>query len=72
MTPRNDFVGQVNAPTTAADVTAPASGIVMHPEYARAVARMAYIWGWPTVNMLNRCAAITQAPQPDGSTGCCR
>jgi hypothetical protein len=55
---------QVPIPQTAAEVTAPATGIVMHPEYARAVARMAYIWGWPLVNQMNGKAAITQAPQP--------
>jgi hypothetical protein len=47
-----------------ARVTEPATGITMHPDYARAVAQMAYIWGWPIVNMLNRKAKITQAPHP--------
>lgn len=55
---------QVPMPTTAADVTAPADGITMHSEYARAVAKTAYIWGWPMVNMMNRSAKITQAPHP--------
>jgi hypothetical protein len=36
----------------------------MHPEYARAIGQMAYIWGWPMVNQMNRRTAITQAPQP--------
>ena len=56
--------GQVALPTTAADVTAPATGVVMHPEYAKAVGRLAYVWGWPMVNMLNRSASITGAPEP--------
>jgi hypothetical protein len=55
---------QVPIPQTAAEVTAPATGIVMHPEYAKAIGRVAYIWGWPLVNQMNRRAAITQAPQP--------
>lgn len=46
--------GQVPFPQQVADVQLPAMGIVMHPEYARSIARMAYIWGWPLVNMLNR------------------
>jgi hypothetical protein len=46
------------------DITQPATGILMHPGYASAIAQMAYIWGWPIVNMLNRRARITQAPQP--------
>src|SRR5262245_6172030 len=45
-------------------VTEPATGIAMHPEYARTIAQMAYVWGWPIVNMLNRKAKITQAPRP--------
>jgi hypothetical protein len=55
---------QVPAPSSPADVTAPADGIVMNPEYARVVAKSAYIWGWPMVNMMNRSAKITQAPHP--------
>jgi hypothetical protein len=58
------FAQQVPAPKTPADVTAPADGITMSPQYARAVAKTAYIWGWPMVNMLNRRARITQAPHP--------
>jgi len=41
----------------------------MHAEYARTVARMAYVWGWPLVNMLNRKNAITRAPQPGHLNG---
>jgi hypothetical protein len=50
-------------------LTQPATGIVMHPDYARAVAQMAYVWGWPMINMINRRAAITQAPQPGHLNG---
>lgn len=60
---------QVPAPKTPADVTAPAKGVTMHPEYAKAIGRTAYIWGWPMVNMLNRRAAITQAPEPGRLNG---
>jgi hypothetical protein len=38
--------------------------VTPHPEYVKAVARDAYIWGWPMVNMLNRRARTTQAPEP--------
>jgi hypothetical protein len=55
---------QVPAPKSFANVTAPADGIAMRPEYARAVAKTAYVWGWPMVNMMNRSAKITQAPHP--------
>lgn len=45
-------------------ITQPAMGVLMHPDYARVIAQMAYVWGWPIVNMLNRKAKITQAPHP--------
>jgi hypothetical protein len=51
-------------PRTASQVTEPATGIVMHPDYARTIAQVAYVWGWPIVNMMNRRSTITQAPQP--------
>jgi hypothetical protein len=51
------------------NLTQPATGIAMHPEYARTIAQMAYVWGWPIVNMINRRAAITQAPQPGHLNG---
>ena len=35
-----------------------------HPEYAKSLARLAYVWGYPMVNMINRRASVTKAPQP--------
>jgi hypothetical protein len=35
-------------------------------------AHMAYVWGWPIVNMINRRAAITQAHQPGHLNGAAR
>ncbi|WLB50549.1 DUF1254 domain-containing protein [Bradyrhizobium sp. 521_C7_N1_3] len=58
---------QAPAPTNA--VTEPATGIVMFPDYAKAIAQMAYIWGWPMINMINRRAAITQARHPGHLNG---
>lgn len=55
---------QVPAPTKPAEVVQPANGITMSAAYAKTVARQAYVWGWPMVNMLNRNARITQAPHP--------
>lgn len=55
---------QVPAPQTSADLAQPSAEVAMHPEYAATVARSAYVWGWPMVNMLNRRARITQAPEP--------
>ena len=55
---------QVPIPQSADEVVQPADGINMMEDYAKAVGRMAYIWGWPMVNMINRRATITQAPYP--------
>jgi hypothetical protein len=51
-------------PTKASDVTQPVAGAIMHPEYVKTIGRMAYVWGWPLVNIFNRRATITQAPEP--------
>jgi hypothetical protein len=60
-----------SSPSTSAGsrITQPARGIVMHPSFAKAEARMAYLWGWPIVNMLNRRATITKAPSPGRLAG---
>ncbi|BAQ16678.1 DUF1254 domain-containing protein [Methyloceanibacter caenitepidi] len=47
-----------------ADLAKPPVDATPPPEYVRAIARSAYIWGWPMVNMMNRRAKITQAPEP--------
>ncbi|MGE8064782.1 DUF1254 domain-containing protein [Pseudomonas sp. NPDC089569] len=52
------------APASASQLTQPTNDIIMHPEYAKTIARMAYVWGWPMVNMLNRSQTITKAPKP--------
>jgi len=48
---------------TMSKLTEPATGVAMPPDYARTIAQMAYVWGWPIVNMINRRATITQAPK---------
>jgi hypothetical protein len=55
---------QVPLPKTAADVPDPASGTLMTKEYVQAVGRIAYIWGWPMVNMGNRSIAFSKLPAP--------
>jgi hypothetical protein len=55
---------EVPPPKSAADVPAMPAGTVMTPEYVETVGRMAYIWGWPLVNHLNRAAAFAQLPEP--------
>jgi hypothetical protein len=42
----------------------PASGNTMTKEYVQAVGQMAYIWGWPLVNMSNRATAFSKVKEP--------
>ncbi|UTF60172.1 DUF1254 domain-containing protein [Gilvimarinus sp. DA14] len=56
--------GQVPAPQSAADVPKPVAGAPVSKEYAQAIGRMAYIWGWPLVNMHNRQTLFATAPHP--------
>ena len=56
--------GQVGAPTTAADVPGTPVGTIMPPAYIEMVARMAYLWGWPLVNNLNRSMGVKDLPEP--------
>ena len=55
---------QVPLPKTAAEVPGPAAGTAMTPAYVQMVGRMAYLWGWPLVNMANRGVAFSKAPEP--------
>jgi hypothetical protein len=45
-------------------LTQPTPGIVMQPGYAQIIAQIAYVWGWPMVNMMNRRMTFAQAPHP--------
>jgi hypothetical protein len=55
---------QAPAPPSFEDLSQPSAEVTPHPEYVKAVARSAYVWGWPMVNTLNRRTRITQAPEP--------
>lgn len=55
---------QVPIPTTAAEVPGPAAGTTMTEANVQMVGQMAYLWGWPLVNMANRAMAFSKAPEP--------
>jgi hypothetical protein len=55
---------QASSPRSFEDLSRPSAEVTPHSEYIKAVARTAYLWGWPMVNMINRRATITQAPKP--------
>ena len=51
----------VPIPKTPAEVPGPALGTAMTKEYVQTVGRMAYLWGWPLVNNVNRSKAFAEA-----------
>jgi hypothetical protein len=55
---------QVPAPKSAADVPTMPTGTIMTKDFVGMLARMAYIWGWPMVNQINRRATFAKAPEP--------
>ena len=55
---------QVPQPKSASEVPGTPEGTVMTKEYVQMVGRLAYVWGWPLVNQLNRRAAFAQVPEP--------
>ncbi|MGQ3673366.1 DUF1254 domain-containing protein [Xanthobacter sp. TB0136] len=57
-------MAQMQPQRTFADLNVPSAEVTPQASYVRAIARMAYIWGWPLVNMQNRFDSITQAPVP--------
>jgi hypothetical protein len=58
------FAQQISIPTTPAEVPGPAPGTAMTKEYIQTVGRLAYLWGWPLVNYVNRSKAFAEAPEP--------
>jgi hypothetical protein len=55
---------QYKTPTNAAEVPGPMPGSAMTEGYVQTVGRMAYLWGWPLVNMANRADSFSKAPVP--------
>lgn len=64
LTPASLLAQQVPLPKTASDVPGPVAGTLMTKEYVQMIGRMAYLWGWPIVNIHNRRAAFDKAPGP--------
>jgi hypothetical protein len=58
------FAQQVEPPKSAASIPGTPGGTVMTKEYVELVGRMAYVWGWPLVNNLNRASAVANLPEP--------
>jgi hypothetical protein len=47
-----------------ADVPGPVAGARMTVDYVRSLGRLAYLWGWPLVNMHNRLSIMEKVPSP--------
>jgi hypothetical protein len=45
-------------------VAGPVAGVRMTRDYVRSVGRLAYLWGWPLVNMHNRLSIMEKLPGP--------
>jgi uncharacterized protein (TIGR03000 family) len=58
------YAQQVPFPKTAAEVPGPAPGTAMTKAYVQTVGRMAYLWGWPLVNVANRARTFSEAKEP--------
>ncbi|MER6462712.1 DUF1214 domain-containing protein [Streptomyces sp. NPDC001228] len=52
------------APEPPAELAAPVPGTRMTDAYLRTMGRVAYLWGWPLVNMHNRLTAMERVPAP--------
>ena len=55
---------QVPIPTTPAQVPGPFPGNTMPAAYVQLVGRMAYLWGFPMVNLHNRRIFFSKTPKP--------
>lgn len=60
---------QAPQPKTAADIQGTPAGTVMPDAYVVAMARMAYVWGWPLVNNFNRAFGVSTLPGPGRNGG---
>ena len=60
----------VSSQTTMSEWAASAStDVKMHPEYAASIARTAFVWAYPMVNMINRRTTLSQVPEPGMAFG---
>jgi len=55
---------QIPPPKSAADVPGIPAGTIMTKEIVMMWGRMAYLWGWPMVNQINRRAGFAKIPEP--------
>ena len=55
---------QVPAPKSAADVPGMPPDTIVTKDFVAMVGRLAYVWGWPMVNQINRRASFAQVPEP--------
>ena len=61
---KHQKVEKIEVNTEEVKLAQASSDMNMQPEYAKSIARAAYIWGYPMVNMMNRRAKLSQMPEP--------
>jgi hypothetical protein len=55
----------ITAPVnTATTISGPVAGTRLTEDYVRRVGGVAYLWGWPMVNMHNRKLILSKLPEP--------
>ena len=59
-TTTNEKIAEVNIRT----LSQASADVNFHPEYVRSIARMAYIWGYPMINVFNRRNSFRAVPEP--------
>jgi hypothetical protein len=55
---------QAVEPKSASEIAGTPTGTIMTKDYVAMVGRLAYVWGWPLVNNLNRALAVANLPEP--------
>jgi hypothetical protein len=64
MATQSDTTARAQTAKKATGLAGTPAGTIMTPEYIAAVGQIAYLWGWPLVNNLNRAIAVEKLPGP--------
>ena len=65
----NETIPEVSTTSEKDSINFPGSDAIMHPEYARTMARLAYTWGYPMANIFNRRNAFRPLKEPGRLNG---
>ncbi|WP_197713145.1 hypothetical protein [Polynucleobacter necessarius] len=71
LTASHSYAQQIPIPVKPDQVPGPVQGLSMSKEYVQTIGRLAYIWGYPLVNMYARRLAMQEVPAAGLSGGDC-